>query len=36
MILEMITIKDIEDMYQKKNMAVIVNDGTIVGFEPAE
>lgn len=36
MILEMIMIKDIEDMYQKKNMAVIVNDGKIVGFEPAE
>ena len=36
MILEMITIKDIEDMYQKKNMAVIVNDGKIDGFEPAE
>ena len=32
MILEMITIEDIEDMYQKKNMAVIVNDGKIVGF----
>ena len=36
MILEAITVEDVLDMYQKKNMTTIINDGKIIGFELAE
>lgn len=28
-----VTIADCIDMYEKKDMAVIINDGQVVGFE---
>lgn len=31
--LEVITIQDCIDMFEKKGMSVIINDGKIVGFE---
>ena len=36
MILEAITVEDVLDMFQKKDMTTTINDGKIVGFEHAE
>ena len=36
MILAAITVEDVLDMFQKKDMTTTINDGKIVGFEPAE
>lgn len=36
MILAAITVEDVLDMFQKKDMTTTINDGKIVGFEPTE